>query len=188
MNTWLRLLLICAIATVLAIGLAACDGNGSGDGAGTAAGTARNDDADHDHDHGDDDHDHADHDHADDDHDHDHAMDDDEHDHDEVTLGTTMVGDMRVEVAQGHGMMEAGKEMHLVVKLPYDDGGETTVRAWIGTEDRMGSLVAMGDYAASHDDYDIHVEAPDPLPDDTMWWIEIEKPDGTIATGSIRPR
>jgi len=30
--------------------------------------------------------------------------------------------------------------------------------------------------------------APDPLPDGVMWWVEIEKPDGTKAIGSIAPK
>lgn len=121
-----------------------------------------------------------------DDHDHD---DGDDHDHDEVELGTFTFGDppIQVKLAQSHGKIEPGKEGHLVVKLPYNDNGATTVRAWLGTEDRTLSYVGRGEYAASHDDYDIHAMAPDPLPENTMWWIEIEKPDGTKVIGSAKP-
>ncbi len=90
-------------------------------------------------------------------------------------------------LAQGHGGVTAGKESHLVVKLPYNDAGATIVRAWLGTEDRTASLVGKGEYAPSHDDYDIHATAPDPLPEGTMWWIEIEKPDGAKVVGSAQP-
>lgn len=127
-------------------------------------------------------------DHADDDHDHDHADGDHDHDHDhgeEVSLGTATVGEMQVQCSQGHGLMEAGKESHLVVKLPHNDGGKSIVRAWIGTDDRLASKVGLGEYAADHDDYDIHAEAPDPLPEGAAWWIEVEKPDGTKHVGSI---
>lgn len=120
----------------------------------------------------------------------DHAEDnhaEEDHAHDEVSLGTVMIGDMEVELAQGHGSVAAGQEGHLVVKLPYNDQGATVVRAWIGTEDRTLSYVGKGEYAPSHDDYDIHAVAPDPLPEDAMWWIEIEKPDGTKVLGSARP-
>lgn len=110
-----------------------------------------------------------------------------DHAHDEVSLGTVEVGDMKVELAQGHGKIEAGKEGHLVVKLPYNDKGETIVRAWIGTNDRTMSQVGKGEYAPSHDDYDVHAVAPDPLPEDVMWWIEIQKPDGTKLVGLARP-
>lgn len=113
----------------------------------------------------------------------------DDHDHgEEVSLGTAKVGDFMVECAQGHGTIEAGKELHLVVKLPYSDSGASVVRAWIGTEDRTMSIVGKGDYAASHDDYDLHADAPDPLPANPMWWIEVEKPDGTKHLGSIAPK
>ena len=96
---------------------------------------------------------------------HDHPHGDHDHSHEEVSLGTAMVGDLEVELAQGHGKVSAGKEGHLVVKLPYSDDGATVVRAWIGTEDRALSRVGKGDYAPSHDDYDIHADAPDPLPE-----------------------
>lgn len=119
-------------------------------------------------------------DHADGSGDHDHA-------HDEVELDPVMIGGMRIELAQGHGAVAAGEEGHLVVKLPYNDNGATTVRAWIGGEDRTMSMVGNGEYAPSHDDYDIHAVAPDPLPATTMWWIEIEKPDGTKIIGSAEP-
>jgi hypothetical protein len=117
----------------------------------------------------------------------DHADGDDDHAHEETSLGTTMVGEMEIELAQGHGAVAAGQEGHLVVKLPYNDGGATIVRAWIGTEDRTLSMVGKGEYAPSHDDYDIHAVAPDPLPENVLWWIEVEKPDGTKAVGSAKP-
>lgn len=113
--------------------------------------------------------------------------DGEDHAHDEVSLGKVTIGEMEVELAQGHGRLEAGKEGHLVVKLPYNDNGATVVRAWIGTDDRTMSLVGKGEYAPSHDDYDIHAVAPDPLPENVMWWIETEKPDGTKVVGSAKP-
>ena len=108
-----------------------------------------------------------------------------EHEHEEVGLGTFKIGEMDVEAAQGHGNVVAGKEGHLVIKLPYKDDGATVVRAWIGTEDRTLSGVGKGDYAPSHDDYDIHAVAPDPLPEGAKWWLEVEKPDGTKVVGSL---
>lgn len=108
-----------------------------------------------------------------------------EHEHEEIALGKFDINGTSVEAAQGHGNVEAGKEGHLVIKLPYNDKGETVVRAWIGTDDRTLSSVGKGEYAPSHDDYDIHSVAPDPLPDGAKWWLEIEKPDGAKAVGSI---
>ena len=126
------------------------------------------------------------HSHSDNDHGHDH-----EHGHahgQEVELGSVTIGDWKVELAQGRGNVEPGLEGHLVVKLPFNDSGSTTVRAWIGTEDRSLSAVGTGDYAPSHDDYDVYVMAPDPLPKNVMWWIEVETPDGSKQVGSIQPK
>ena len=110
-------------------------------------------------------------------HGHDHADGGHHHDHDhgdEVSLGSFMIGEHEIEAAQSHGNVEAGKEGHLVIKLPYNDNGATVVRAWIGTEDRTLSTVGRGEYAADHDDYDILAVAPDPLPENTLWWVEVE--------------
>ncbi|MDA1264010.1 MAG: hypothetical protein O2816_02900 [Planctomycetota bacterium] len=132
-------------------------------------------DAGHGHDHGPNGHEHA-------------GEGEDAHEHgEEVSLGTAAVGDLTCEFAQGHGAVVAGGEGHLVVKIKGGDGGKSTVRAWIGTKDRGASLVGLGEYAASHDDYDIHAEAPDPLPADVMWWVEVEKPDGSKVVGSVKP-
>lgn len=147
----------------------------------------------HDHSHGDHDHSHGEHGHSHGDHDHEHGEEghkheeegDHEHEHEEVALGTFDVSGVSIEAAQGHGDVEAGKESHLVVKLPYNDKGASSVRVWIGTEDRTLSVVGKAEYAASHDDYDVHATAPDPLPEGASWWIEIEKPDGEKVVGSI---
>ncbi len=178
MNDLLKLATITAAALALPLAITGCkEEKPKGDSTLTTTTNGdHDDDADHDHDHADGDHDHDDHD----------GMDDDDHDHgEEVDLGSTTIGPWTVECAQSHGNVEAGKEGHLVVKLPFNDNGQTTVRAWIGTNDRLSSMVGRGEYAPSHDDYDIHANAPDPLPADAKWWIEIEKPDGTKAVGSI---
>ncbi|MGD2110341.1 MAG: hypothetical protein PVI86_13250 [Phycisphaerae bacterium] len=126
--------------------------------------------------------------HGGDGHDHRDHSEDEDHGHGaEVDLGTATIGDMKVACAQGHGEVEAGKECHLIVKLPYSDKGATAVRAWIGTEDRTLSFVGKGKYAPTHDDYDIHAIAPTPIQQNVMWWMEIEKPDGTKVVGSVEP-
>jgi hypothetical protein len=109
------------------------------------------------------------------------------HGHDEESLGSIDLGGFSIELAQGHGAVAAGKEGHLVVKLPWTDQGATVVRAWIGTEDRTLSYVGKATYAPDHDDYDVHATAPDPLPDGAAWWVELERPDGTKLVGSIAP-
>ncbi|MEO0508360.1 MAG: hypothetical protein AAF065_00700 [Verrucomicrobiota bacterium] len=107
------------------------------------------------------------------------------HDHGErFRLGVFNISGIYAEVTQAHGMVQAGEEGHLVVKLPYRDNGGSVVRAWIGSEDRTLSSVGKGTYASKQNSYDIHMMAPNPLPEGAKWWIEIEKPDGTKALGS----
>ena len=83
--------------------------------------------------------------------------------------------------------MRAGAESHLVVQFEEPSGGSSTVRAWLGTQDRNASFVGKGEYDAAHKSYDIHATAPDPLPEGVMWWIEIEAPDGTKSLGNANP-
>jgi len=102
-----------------------------------------------------------------------------------IALGEFDIGGVRVQAAQEQSKVSAGGECQLVIKLPYCDKGETTIRAWIGTEDRTLSMVGKGVYAPGHDDYDIHTVAPQPIPDGAQWWVEIEKPDGTKTLGAF---
>ena len=168
MNVCSRILIVPVFA--IGLSLAGCGGSGNSGDAGTDGPTTSKDtDTGHEgHAHGD--------------------ADGHGHDHDEASLGTATIGDMQVECWQGHGVLAAGAESHLVLKLPHNDQGATVVRAWLGTEDRLKAMVGKGEYAPSHDDYDIHAEAPSPLAADTMWWIEVTKPDGTKAVGSIAPQ
>ena len=109
------------------------------------------------------------------------------HEHDEVDLGVLKLGPHAVRLAQGHGPLEGGEEAALVVQLPFSDGGETQVRAWLGGAERTESFIGRGIYAPSHDDYDLHVLAPDALGADTSWWVELELPDGSRLVGSHPP-
>ncbi|MDF1836926.1 MAG: hypothetical protein P1V35_03575 [Planctomycetota bacterium] len=115
------------------------------------------------------------------------AEDSSGHSHVEVPIGLTKIGDLLVSLAQGHGAMKAGEESHLVIAWPVMDGGATTVRAWIGTSDRSQSLVEKGTFSPSRGDYNVHVMAPDPLPDGVQWWVEIERPNGSRSVGSADP-
>ena len=119
------------------------------------------------------------------DHDHDHEHEHQDHEHDTVPLGRTQLGDLWVECAQDHGAVSAGHESYLSVSLAGDDAGDHLVRAWIGTRDRTRSRVALGEYDAGHKSYGLHVVAPSPLPQGFAWWIEVERPDGTLLVGSI---
>ena len=54
-----------------------------------------------------------------------------DHDHgEEIALGKFKAGELEIEAAQGHGMVEAGKEGHLIIKLPYKDAGAISVEGF----------------------------------------------------------
>ncbi len=102
--------------------------------------------------------------------------------HESIELDPITIDGMNVQLTQNHGPVNAGEEEHLIVK--FDDADILAVRVWIGTEDRTLSFVGKGEYDTATGAYDVHTMAPDPLPENTMWWIEIEKSDGTKVLGS----
>lgn len=115
-----------------------------------------------------------------------HDPDDGDRDgHELEPLGAVAVGEMQIQAFQGDGAATPGKELRLVVRLPEDDSGTSTVRGWIGTNDRYASLVALARYSAEAGGYELRTIAPDPLPDSASWWIEVELADGTAHVGSV---
>ncbi|MEM6333832.1 MAG: hypothetical protein AAF823_10890 [Planctomycetota bacterium] len=106
----------------------------------------------------------------------------------EVKLEPATAGDVTLELAQGHGPLTPGGVGHLAIRLPYSDDGQTKIRVWIGGQDSAGTTVADAIYVPPRDYYDVHMPTPDPLPQDALWWIEVEKPDGTKALASAQPR
>ncbi|MGJ8635575.1 MAG: hypothetical protein ACSHX5_01835 [Phycisphaerales bacterium] len=106
--------------------------------------------------------------------------------HESIPLGSMMINDFTVELAQGHGAVHAGEEEHLIVKLQSSEDEVLAIRAWIGTEDKTLSYVGKGEYSADRDVYDVHMIAPQSLDPDAMWWVELELRDGTIKTGSMK--
>ena len=105
--------------------------------------------------------------------------------HESIELDTITIDGLSVQLTQNHGPVDAGEEEHLIVKV--DDADVLAVRVWIGTEDRTLSYVGKGEYDTATGAYDVHTMAPDPLPTNAMWWIEIEKAEGTKVIGSANP-
>jgi len=123
--------------------------------------------------------DHAhDHDH---DHDHDHAHADDgkmekDHGHGETTqLGEQKAGPYTVKASRD-GDVKAGGDVPVDI---WVDGGAKgkSVRFWFGTEDAKGSIKAKCEVEDGH--WHTHGEVPDPMPEGSKLWIEIEGEDGT---------
>lgn len=125
-------------------------------------------DGDHAHDH---DHDH--------DHDHAHAeggkMEKD-HGHGETTqLGEQKAGPYTVKASRD-GDVKAGGDVPVDI---WVDGGAKgkAVRVWFGTEDAKGSIKAKCEVEDGQ--WHTHGEVPDPMPEGSKLWVEIEGEDGT---------
>lgn len=109
------------------------------------------------------------------------------HSHGERPMGSIQMENLTVGLMQGHGGLKAGATSHLQVKLPYTDGGATTVHAWLGGPQRPRASAGKGEFDAGRGVYDVHANAPAVITADTKWWIEVQRPDGTKVTGSATP-
>lgn len=122
-----------------------------------------------------------DHDHAHGGHDHGHKPGDDDDDNGGRLLGTVILGDNTVEVLLLEEV-KAGEEGHLDVTVTGD--APAAVRAWVGVADATGSIKALLE-KESETGYHGHLELPDPLPDGSQLWIEVEDAGGQKQKGSF---
>ena len=129
-------------------------------------GTAKDDD------HG---HDHA------DDHDHDHAKPDAAagEEHEKHPIGEKTVGGLKLNAAIDVPVKPGGESVFTVV---VTGGKPKAVRFWIGNEAGDNSVKSKAE-EESPDNWHAHVEAPDPLPAGSQFWVEVEPSAGeTIKT------
>ncbi len=107
--------------------------------------------------------------------------DGEEHGHGrKASLGSADIGGSKVEVAL-LGDVAAGHEA--VLDVTVDGDAPEALRIWVGTESGQGSMKAKLD--ASDGVYHGHVETPDPLPEGSAIWVELEAADGTRTKGSF---
>lgn len=126
------------------------------------------------------------------DHDHDHA-DHAGHDHghgEPIPLGETAAGPYRVRAARDRGELAPGGDAAIDVWIePAADGAPrvAAVRLWIGAEDAAGSIKARAEIEnpANPAQWHTHAELPDPLPEGSRLWIEIEDDSGATTLASF---
>lgn len=112
---------------------------------------------------------------------HDHSAHDG-HGHNESekkALGTMKIGAFKVTVAQ-EAPVTAGKAGSFHMKVT--GGRVNAVRTWIGTQDASGSVKFKAEVEGA--DFHAHPKAPNPLPNGSLLWIELEAEDGTKLVGS----
>lgn len=110
------------------------------------------------------------------------------HDHDHATtapattsLGTITIDGFEMEVIQ-EGRVVAGQEATFEITINGNKEPKA-VRVWIGIESGRGSRKGK---AHKHDDkMEVHADVPDPMPEGSRLWIEVENNDkktvGSIA-------
>ena len=123
------------------------------------------------------------HDHGDaDDHDHEGGSDGGVHGGPKHELGSNDVGPHSMSVTQV-GDVEAGGPATFEIVLDDEAANPETVRAWVGNEQAIGSVkvrsVDRGEF------FDADLEVPDPMPEDSRLWVEIQGDDGQRHTGSF---
>jgi ABC-type Zn2+ transport system substrate-binding protein/surface adhesin len=131
-----------------------------------------------------DDHDHD----QDTDHDHDHADSDHGHSHggEPIELGTASIGEFSVRAARDGVDFAPGGDAPIDVWVEGDHASITAVRFWIGTEAATGSMKAKADIenSAQPNHWHTHALLPDPMPEGSRLWVEIETAAGK-STGSF---
>lgn len=115
------------------------------------------------------------HDHAGHDHDHNHDRDEGHHDN-PIELGTATIGAYEVRVARDEGPIEPGGDAPIDVWVTGDLAEIIAVRFWVGTEEAIGSIKARGEieHPDTPNHFHAHADIPDPLPDSSMLWVELD--------------
>ncbi len=107
-----------------------------------------------------------------------------------IELGTSAIGELSARASRDKGEIKAGGDAPIDVWLTTADGKPATVAAvrfWIGTEDAKGSVKAKAEIENPEqpNHWHTHVEAPNPLPDDSKLWVEVQDGEGKKTVGSF---
>ena len=109
------------------------------------------------------------------------------HEHGErVSLGEAKVGGLTLTVFR-LAKLEPGHELDLDLDFPAGTALPGTLRGWIGSESGTGSMKTL-----FHKDTATrmhgHCEVPNPLPEGSRLWLELEGSSGSSRTSvAIRP-
>ncbi len=106
-------------------------------------------------------------------HGHDHG---DDHDHGPTTQLGELSADGFLVKASRDGGIKAGGDAPIDVWVTGGTVKVAAVRFWIGTQDAKGSLKAKAEI--EKDNWHTHAEIPNPLPESSKLWVEIEADNG----------
>jgi hypothetical protein len=107
-----------------------------------------------------------------------------------IQLGETAIGSFTAKVSRDEGQIVAGKDAPIDVTVTPGAGSTTkavAVRFWIGTKDAKGSVKAKAEVENPKDPnrWHTHAEVPNPIPEGSMLWVEIEDEQGATSVGNF---
>ncbi len=133
------------------------------------------------------------------DHDHDHGTADehahdegDDHDHGEsIALGEQSAGVFTLKASRDGGDIVPGKDSPIDVVITSTDGAApsiSAVRFWIGAQDARGSVKALAEIEDQKepDRWHTHTQIPQPLPEGSTLWVEVEVAGGEKLLASFK--
>lgn len=107
-----------------------------------------------------------------------------------IPLGSATIGPFNVVATRDQGQVVAGKDAPIDLTVTPADGSTAkvaAVRFWIGAQDARVSVKARAEVEnpAEPNRWHTHAEVPNPLPEDTRLWVEIEDDAGALSVGSF---
>lgn len=104
-----------------------------------------------------------------------------------LELGSSAAGDWTVRASRDESAIFAGGEAPVDVWVTGGTGNVKAVRFWIGVEDAAGSVKALAaiENASDPTHWHTHVEVPQPLPEGSKLWVEVESEAGVQSIASF---
>ncbi|MBL4591482.1 MAG: hypothetical protein JKY96_05930 [Phycisphaerales bacterium] len=107
-----------------------------------------------------------------------------------IALGTSVIGPFDVRATRDEGLIVAGKDAPIDITVTPTAGSTikaAAVRFWIGTKDAKGSVKAKSEVEnpAEPNRWHTHAEVPNPIPEGSKLWVEIETDNGETVIGSF---
>ncbi len=94
-------------------------------------------------------------------------------------LGTTAVAGLNLRAYQFGHVSDA----YFEVLLATGSVEPVAIRAWVGVESADGSVKTKADKSATG--YQIHTELPNPMPRNSMLWVEVQPANGKKAKAAF---
>lgn len=117
---------------------------------------------------------------------------DGDHGHSEkrIALGEQSIGGFTVTAGREEGTLAAGKSPAFDLTVAPAAGGTAkvaSVRFWVGTQDAKGSVKAKAELEdpKNPNGWHAHAELPNPLPQGSKLWVEVEDDKGVKTVGSF---